>query len=126
MSHVHVNNDSSDDDLYEMEHITRSENIQVQLRPKKDSKSHMMGEALSVWNKASLTKVERYRDRSVEAISRVTSYCSVIECVTVLDEMEDIPRDAYGKVLEKFMNFDRREVFMTMFVERRSGWALIL
>ncbi|CAL5183411.1 unnamed protein product [Lathyrus oleraceus] len=125
-SHVRVNGDSSDDDLHEVEHITRSGKRQVQVRSKKESTSHMMGEALSAWAKASLAKAERYRDRSVEATSRVTSDCSLTKCVTVLDEMEDIPHDAYGKALEKFMNPDWREVFIAMSVERKRGWVLRL
>ncbi|XP_058740553.1 uncharacterized protein LOC131612821 isoform X2 [Vicia villosa] len=71
--HVRVDNDSSDDDLHEVEHITRSGKKQVQVRSRKESTSHMMGEALSAWAKASLAKADRYRDRSVEATSRVYS-----------------------------------------------------
>lgn len=56
-SHVRVNDDSSDDDLHEVEHITRSGKRQVQVRSKKESTSHMMGEALSTWVKASLAKL---------------------------------------------------------------------
>ncbi|KAI5427050.1 hypothetical protein KIW84_032470 [Lathyrus oleraceus] len=67
-SHVCVDNDSSDDDLHEVEHITHSGKRQVQ--------------------------------------------------------MEDIPHDAYGKALEKFMNPDWREVFIAMSVERKCGWVL--
>ncbi|KAI5400107.1 hypothetical protein KIW84_065153 [Lathyrus oleraceus] len=126
VSHVRVNGDSSDDDLHEVEHITRSGKRQVQVRSKKESTSHMMGEALSAWAKASLAKAERYRDRSVEATSRVTSDFSLTKCVTILDEMEDIPHDAYGKALEKFMNPDWREVFIAMSVERKRGWVLRL
>ena len=126
VSHVRVNGDSSDDDLHEVEHITRSGKRQVQVRSKKESTSHMMGEALLAWAKASLAKAERYRDRSVEATSRVTSNYSLTKCVTVLDEMEDIPHDAYGKALEKFMNPDWREVFIAMSVERKRGWVLRL
>lgn len=126
MSHVGVDNDSSDDDIHEVEHITRSGKRQVQVRSKKESTSHMMGKAFSTWAKSSLVKAERYRDRSVEATSRVTSYCSLTKCVTVLDEMEDIPHDAYGKALEKFMNPDWREVFIVMSVEKKRGWILRL
>ncbi|KAI5388193.1 hypothetical protein KIW84_074041 [Lathyrus oleraceus] len=120
-SHVHVDNDSSEDDLHEVEYITRSGKRQVQVRSKKEYTSHMMGEALPVWVKASLEKAKRYRDRSTEATSCVTSDCSLTKCVTVLDEMEDIPHDAYGKALEKFMNPDWIEVFIVMYVERKRG-----
>ncbi|KAI5404245.1 hypothetical protein KIW84_051409 [Lathyrus oleraceus] len=82
----------------------------------------MMGESLSAWAKASLAKAERYRDRSVEVTSRVTTDCSLTKCVIVLDEMEDIPHDAYGKALEKFLDPDWREVFIAMSVERKRGW----
>lgn len=41
---------------------------------------------------------------SMGAISRVTSYCSLTKCVTVLDEMEDILDNAYGKDLENLTN----------------------
>ncbi|KAI5413451.1 hypothetical protein KIW84_057867 [Lathyrus oleraceus] len=113
---------SLDDDLHEVEHITRSGKRQVQIRSKKESTSHMMGETLSAWAKSSLAKAERYMDRSVEATSRITSDNSLTKCVTVLDEMEDIPHDAYGKALEKFMNPDWKEVFITMSVKRKRGW----
>ncbi|XP_050896086.1 protein ALP1-like [Lathyrus oleraceus] len=73
-----------------------------------------MGEALSAWAKASLVKAERYMDRSVEATLHVTSDYSLTKCMTLLDEMEDIPHDAYGKALEKFMNFDWRKVFIVL------------
>ncbi|KAI5428539.1 hypothetical protein KIW84_033503 [Lathyrus oleraceus] len=99
-SHVCVNGDSSDDDLHEVEHITRSGKIQVQLR----------GIGIGVWR----------------LLQGVTSDCSLTKCVTVLDEMEDIPHDAYGKALEKFMNPDWREVFIAMSVERKRGWVLRL
>lgn len=62
----------------------------------------------------------------MEATSRVTSDCSLTKSVTILDEMEDIPHDAYGKALEKFMILGWREVLIVMSVERKRGWVLRL
>ena len=73
-----------------------------------------------------MAKADRHRDRSVEAISRVTLDCSLTKFVTILDEMKDISYDAYGKSLEKFMNPDWRKVFIVMSVERKHGWVLRL
>ncbi|KAI5408193.1 hypothetical protein KIW84_054136 [Lathyrus oleraceus] len=84
------------------------------------------GNMPSAWAKASLAKAERHRDRIVEVTSRVTSDCSLTKSVTILNEMEDIPHDAYGKALEKFMNHDWREVLIVMSVERKRGWVLRL
>ncbi|XP_058762493.1 uncharacterized protein LOC131635877 [Vicia villosa] len=76
-------------------------------------------------------KVSSYKDlHGVEQstcsgnISRVISECSLTKCVTVLDEIGDIPQDAYGKALEKFLNPDWREMFIAMSIERKRGWVL--
>jgi len=59
-----------------------------------------MSEALIAWAKVSLARTDKYRDRSAEATSRVTSDCSLTKCVVALDELEDISDDTYGKAYE--------------------------
>ena len=57
---MHVNNDSSKDDLHEVECITRSGKRHVHVRSK-ESTSHHMNEALEARVKASLARVDTYR-----------------------------------------------------------------
>ncbi|KAI5439591.1 hypothetical protein KIW84_025108 [Lathyrus oleraceus] len=97
---------------------------EIRMRHIEHNKWNKWNSCYLAWAKASLAKAEGYGDRNVEATSRVTSDCSLTKCVIVLDEMEDIPHDAYGKTLEKFMNPDWREVFIAMSVERKRGWVL--
>lgn len=126
-NHVHVDKDSSYDDLHEVERITRSEKQQIHVRSKKESTSHHMNEALAAWAQVSLVRADRLRrDRSAEATSRVTSDCSLTKCVAALDGLEDISDDTYGKALEKFKDSDWREMFIAMPNERKRGWILRL
>jgi hypothetical protein len=124
-NHVRVDSDSSDADLHEFERIPRSGKRQIQARSRRQTTSEQMGEALSAWAKASLAKA-RYRDRSVEATSRVTLDCSLAKCVAALEELEGISDDAYGKALEKLISPEWREVFIAMSNERKHGWVLRL
>jgi hypothetical protein len=141
-NHVHVDKDSSYDDLHEVERITRNEKRQVHMRSKYGPKSHHMNEALAskyglkshhmnealaAWAQVSLARTDRLRrDRSADATLRVTSDCSLTKCVASLDGLEDISDDSYGKALEKFKDSDWREMFIAMPNERKRGWVLRL
>ncbi|KAJ1392031.1 Myb/SANT-like DNA-binding domain protein [Sesbania bispinosa] len=98
-SRVDVDNDSSDDDIHEVERTTRSGKRSSQMndpKSKKKCRSNDMGEALSAWAEASKAKAEQYKVTS----SRMSDH-SITKCVTALEEIEDVPDDVYMKALEK-------------------------
>ncbi|KAJ1402573.1 Myb/SANT-like domain [Sesbania bispinosa] len=123
-SRVDVDNDSSDDDIHEVERTTRSGKRSSQMndpKSKKKCRSNDMGEALSAWAEASKAKAEQYKVTS----SRMSDH-SITKCVTALEEIEDVPDDVYMKALEKFMVPEWREVFLAMSSDRRQAWLFRL
>ncbi|XP_058782250.1 uncharacterized protein LOC131656577 [Vicia villosa] len=117
--HVHVDNDSSDDYIQEVERIKHKGKRKLSV------KDHQMGDARA----ASVARAKRYKGKNVEAAlsnSNVMSYCSITKCVANLEEIEDISDDIYVKALEKFKDCDWREMFIAMSKDRRRGWLLRL
>ena len=109
---VSVGNDSSNNNIQELESITSSGK---QLNQVKDHTSGQMGDALAASGKI------------VEAASsHGTVDCSLTKCVIGLEEIEDISDDIFGKALEKFKDPDWREMFMAMSNDRRRGWLFRL
>ncbi|XP_058788136.1 uncharacterized protein LOC131662384 isoform X2 [Vicia villosa] len=126
--HVHVDNDSSDDYIQEVERIKHKGKRKISVKdhkPKKEYTPDQMGDVLA----ASMARVKRYKGKNVEAAlsnSNAMSYCSISKCVTTLEEMEDVSDDIYVKALEKFKDSDWREMFIAMSKDRRRGWLLRL
>jgi hypothetical protein len=69
---------------------------------------------------AILAERERFKSRSIN-----DTY-SIIECVSVLNKIEDVTNDIYMKALEKFMDRGWREAFLAMPNDRRKGWLVRL
>jgi hypothetical protein len=113
-NNVCVDDDSSNNDIQEVERITCNEKQMIEVKDhifRKESTTRQIGEAL----------VER--GKIVEASSsHVTKDCSLTKCVVALEEIEDISDDIYGKALEKFKDPDWREMFMAMSKDRKRGW----
>jgi len=115
---VSVDNDSSNNDIQELESITSSGKQKHQVKDHtsmKESTSGRMGDADAASGKI------------VEATSsHGTVDCSLTKCVIGLEEIEDISDDIFVKALEKFKDPDWREMFMAMSNDRRRGWLFRL
>ncbi|KAJ1411292.1 Leucine-rich repeat domain superfamily [Sesbania bispinosa] len=118
-SHVGIDNDSSDDDIQEVEHAMHS--------GRETCRSNEMTEKLVEWEEAFEAKAARYMGTSMEATSSVAmSDHSITKCVTVLEEIGDISDDIYMKALEKFRKPDWREMFLAMSNDKRRAWLFRL
>jgi hypothetical protein len=115
---VSVDNDSSNNNIQQLESITSNGKQKHQVKDHtsmKESTSGQMGDAHAASGKI------------VEATSsHGTIGCSLTKCVIALEEMEDISDDIFGKALEKFKDPDWREMFMAMSNDRRRGWLFRL
>ncbi|KAL6541518.1 hypothetical protein OROGR_011004 [Orobanche gracilis] len=124
--HVNLDNDSSNDDVQELERVTRSGKRQIQEKEgksKKSTRTMQMGDALAAWADASKARAERYRGHSMEATSSiVTPDYSITKCVTALEGIEGISVDTYMKACEKFKEAEYREMFLAMSAEMRHAW----
>ncbi|KAL6565400.1 hypothetical protein OROGR_002351 [Orobanche gracilis] len=124
--HVNLDNDSSADEVHEVEHTTRRGKRPIQVKeskPRKDSRTNQMGDALAAWADASKARAERYRGQSMEATSSLlTADYSMTKCVTSLGEIEGLSVDTYMKACEKFKEAEYREMFLPMPTEMRQAW----
>ncbi|CAJ2638893.1 unnamed protein product [Trifolium pratense] len=77
-------------------------------------------EASKAKSDAILAERERFKSRSANDTYSIT------ECVTVLNEIEDVTDDIYMKALEKFMDPGWREAFLAMPNDRRKAWLVRL
>ncbi|MCH83204.1 F-box protein [Trifolium medium] len=77
-------------------------------------------EASKAKSDAILAERERFKSRSVNDTYSIT------ECVSVLNEIEDVTDDIYMKALEKFMDPGWREAFLAMPNDRRKAWLVRL
>ncbi|XP_057443284.1 uncharacterized protein LOC130735224 [Lotus japonicus] len=98
-------------------------------KPKKESKSNQMGDALAAWTEASkvravinFARAEKLMAKNVEN----TPDYSMAKCMTVLGEIEDISDDLFAKAIENFEKLVWRETFLTMPSDRRKGWLVKL
>lgn len=124
--HVNLDNDSSNDDVQELERVTRSGKRPIQEKEgksKKSTRTCQMGDALAAWADASKARADRYRGHSMEATSSiVTPDFSITKCVTALEGIEGISVDTYMKACEKFKEAEYREMFLAMSAEMRQAW----
>ncbi|XP_061344420.1 disease resistance protein Roq1-like [Gastrolobium bilobum] len=65
---------------------------------------------------------EMYKAKSIEETSNALPNYSMAKCMNALNEIEDVSDEIYVKASEKFMNPDRREMFLTMPMNRRKAW----
>jgi hypothetical protein len=121
-NNAHVDNDSSDNNIQEVEHIICRGKRKIQVKDhtyKKESTSHQMRDAPVARAQA--------RGKIVEASSSYgTRDCSLIKCMVALEEIRDISNDIFGKALEKFKDPDRRKMFIAMSNDKRRAWLLRL
>lgn len=118
---------SSNEDVEEIERVTRSGKRKVQVKEhkfKKESKRGVqMGDALAAWADASKAKAERYRGgKSMEASSHVTQDFSITRCMQTLEEIEGISDDIFVKAMEKFKEPEYREMFIAASIKRKLAW----
>ncbi|KAK2373132.1 F-box/LRR-repeat protein [Trifolium repens] len=121
-NNARVDNDSSDNDIQEVERIIRRGKRKIQVKDhtsKKKSTSHQMRDAPVARAQA--------RGKIVEASSSCgIGDFSLIKCMVALEEIRDISNDIFGKALEKFKDPNRRKMFIAMSNDKRREWLLRL
>jgi hypothetical protein len=121
-NNARVDNDSSDNDIQEVERIFRRGKRKIQVKDhtsKKKSTSHQMRDAPVARAQA--------RGKIVEASSSCgIGDFSLIKCMVALEEIRDISNDIFGKALEKFKDPNRRKMFIAMSNDKRREWLLRL
>lgn len=132
---VHIDREGDDDVAPQIiERVTSSGKRTIEFvekNKKKECRTNQMGDALQARAEASkarakvqLAKVERLRERSMEASSaRDISYdYSIAKCVCALNRIDNVSDDVYVKAMEKFTDNAWRELFITIPLERKKAW----
>jgi hypothetical protein len=116
----------SDDDIQEVERVTRSGKRKVQVKDhkyRKGSAPRQKGDTHPTSTEPSTTRAKSNKDESTEATSsHVTLDYSLTKCVAALEKIEDISNDIYVKALDKFQDPNWREMFIAMSNNRKQGW----
>jgi hypothetical protein len=111
----------SDDDIQEVERVTRSGKRKVQVKDhkyRKGSAPRQKGDTHSTSTEPSMNKGMSLETTS----SHVTLDYSITKCVAALEKIDDISDYIYVKALDKFQDPNWREMFIAMSNNRRRGW----
>ncbi|BFG14551.1 hypothetical protein CerSpe_177980 [Prunus speciosa] len=92
-------------------------------RPKKWEK---MESYLDVCSEVMSQKLQREKEKSLEASSTSKEMYSIEECIEIVETMGDIDNDTFNKMLEKIVLIEWRKIFVTMPATRRRAWLASL
>ncbi|CAL2228986.1 unnamed protein product [Prunus armeniaca] len=91
----------------------------LERRPKKWDK---MESYLDVCSEVMSQKLQRKKEKSLEAFSTSKEMYSIEECIEIVETTGDIDNDTFNKMLEKIVLIEWRKIFVTMLAARKRAW----